>query len=290
MDQLSTSAVAAALELARQHGVICSEPELLKDGANVLVFLRPAPVVARVATTTALVRHPVSDWLARDLAMARFLAAKGVPVVAPSAELPAGPHQKGGFALSFWEYVEHDRGHVASVDQAGGMLRELHAALRAGGTELELPWMGPLGEIPGWIDWLEERNLLPVEDCSMLRRSQAALVERVQAAGGGQQALHGDAHLGNLLKTPHGLLWGDFEDACFGPPSWDLACFAWTARDGVDEVLRSYGGNLSRADLAPFLAARELEAVVWYQVLITRFADRRERAGAILRSWRERFA
>lgn len=37
------------------------------------------------------------------------------------------------------------------------------------------------------------------------------------------QAIHGDASLTNLPRTPVGLVWNDFEDALRGPVHWDLA-------------------------------------------------------------------
>src|SRR5580700_503029 len=108
MDDLSRRALRAALAVARDLGLGCdSQPELLADGANVLAHLKPAPLVARIATTTALIRKPAARWLQRDLDMARFLAAQRFPVVAPSGELPAGPHLRDGFAISFWQFAEH---------------------------------------------------------------------------------------------------------------------------------------------------------------------------------------
>ena len=47
---------------------------------------------------------------ARDLSVSSFLAGRGVPVVTPSAELPAGPHAANGFVLSFSTYVPHEHG------------------------------------------------------------------------------------------------------------------------------------------------------------------------------------
>jgi len=76
MDDLSRRAVAAALAVSRNLGLHCSDaPEVIADGSNVLVYLVPSPVVARVATTTALVRKPAEQWLALDLDLAGYLAA-----------------------------------------------------------------------------------------------------------------------------------------------------------------------------------------------------------------------
>lgn len=88
----ASAAVRAAVSLAATHGVISPDPVVLQDGSNVIVHLRPAPVVARIAARTALVRPSVADHLARDLAVSAFLSSRGVPVVTPSAELPPGPH------------------------------------------------------------------------------------------------------------------------------------------------------------------------------------------------------
>ena len=50
------SPIAAALALGRDHGIRIDEPRVLKDGSNLLVHLRPAPVVVRVATFTGQIR------------------------------------------------------------------------------------------------------------------------------------------------------------------------------------------------------------------------------------------
>ena len=42
------------------------------------------------------------------------------------------------------------------------------------------------------------------------------------------------------MHTPNGLLWTDFEDACAGPPEWDLACLTFTSED-PRAALEAYG-------------------------------------------------
>ena len=121
------------MAVAEAHGLKVEEPVVLRDRLNVLVHLRPAPVVARVAGTIARVR-PGDDWLRRELAVASSLAAAGAPVVAPSAELPPGPHQHEGHVLSFWRLVR-ERGTVDPA-AAGAALREIHEALSEFGGSL----------------------------------------------------------------------------------------------------------------------------------------------------------
>jgi hypothetical protein len=87
MDLLSSRALAAALAVARAHGLRCTEPTILRDRANLMVHLQPSPVVARIATKTALVRPATAEFLARDLAVATFLASRCAPVVPPSREI-----------------------------------------------------------------------------------------------------------------------------------------------------------------------------------------------------------
>jgi Phosphotransferase enzyme family len=287
MDELSGRAVAAAVAAAATQGLRCDAPEVLADGSNVLVRLGPAPVVARVATTTALVRKPIERWMQMDVDLAGYLASEGFPAVAPSREIAPGPHVQDGFAVSFWEYVEQDRNDAPSVDEVGGLLRELHGALR--GYRGELRRLSPFAEIPEWLDEVERWGTVDAGDVAMLRRGYEQVAKRIDRLRLPEQALHGDAHKKNLLKTSRGLLWTDFEDACRGPVEWDLACFVRTSGEDRKASLASYGGITEMERLVPFFEARDLQGGVWGAVLSTRFADRRERAAEWMDVCRARY-
>jgi hypothetical protein len=69
------SSLAAAQAVAREHGVACDEAVRIAAGSNVLVHLKPAPVVARVMTATAVLHDDAEQWLAREVAVGAFLAA-----------------------------------------------------------------------------------------------------------------------------------------------------------------------------------------------------------------------
>jgi Phosphotransferase enzyme family len=297
MDNLSRRAVAAALAVSRNLGLRCSDgPEVIADGSNVLVHLVPSPVVARVATTTALVRKPAEQWLALDLDIAGYLAACNFPVVPPSTQLPAGPHRHEGFALTFWEYIEHDRDYIAGAQEVGPFLRDLHEALR--GYSGPLSRLSPFAEIPQWLDEVASWNNDEIEswktvddaDIAMLRRGFTAVSAEIEALHLPEQPLHGDAHKKNVLRTRNGLVWTDFEDACYGPTEWDLACFVRTSLESIDIALASYGGQPDSDRLKPFFAARDLQGAAWGAILSTRFPDLKERAAEWMAVARSRYS
>jgi hypothetical protein len=91
MDALSIGAMRAAEQVAQAHGITVSDAEVVADGSNLLVHLKPAPLLARVATTSALLRRPVSAWLGRDVSVSAFLHQQGMPVVPPSTSTTATP-------------------------------------------------------------------------------------------------------------------------------------------------------------------------------------------------------
>ena len=64
---------------------------MLNDLFSLMVRLKPAPVVAQVATCMPKLRTPIEGWLEREIAVTTYLAEQGAPVVGPSQELPPGP-------------------------------------------------------------------------------------------------------------------------------------------------------------------------------------------------------
>jgi Ser/Thr protein kinase RdoA (MazF antagonist) len=224
------------------------------------------------------------------------LAEKGAPAAEPSKEIDPGPHVYDGYSISFWKYVEHNPDITIPVRTAAPVLRELHAALMS--YPGELPYLGPvINEMPRWLRYLEAYHGLSSSDMMMLREAEWRLSEVLRKSKIRPQALHGDAHVNNLLKTPKGLIWTDFEDTCRGPVTWDIACLVHKIAHGSDgtglkAALDAYGRlsghRLALEELQPYLDARELEGLVWSHILAMRFPERRDQAAALLEAWRNR--
>jgi len=207
--------LAAAVAVAREHGLRVDEPVVVRDLTNLLVHLRPAPVVARVARLFAVVRG--RDAIEAHVQVARHAAARGAPVAAPADELPPGPHERDGLLITFWRWYDHDDDRDVDHWEVGRSLREVHEALASYSRGLRHYLQAD--ELRVLLDSLEASG----EDVAVLRRG----LDEVLATQVPGQPVHGDAHVGNVLRTPDGVLWTDFEAACLAPPEYDLASMLW---------------------------------------------------------------
>src|SRR3954447_16020509 len=141
------SSLAAAQAVAREYGVACDEAVRIAAGSNVLVHLKPAPVVARVMTGTAVLHDDPEQWLGREVAVGAFLAGRTDLVVPPTDILPPGPHEHDGLWMTLWQFVPHDeQAATPEPRELGRSLRGLHAALA------DFP--GALAPLSGIRDWL----------------------------------------------------------------------------------------------------------------------------------------
>jgi hypothetical protein len=262
------SSLAAAQAVAREHGVACDDAVRIAAGSNVLVHLKPSPVVARVMTGTAVLHDDVEQWLVREVAVAAFLAERTQSVVTPSDLLPPGPHERDGLWMTMWRFVAHDaQAPPPEPRELGRSLRELHAALADFPGDL-----APLSEIRDWLErllaQLRPSPSLTRHDIDWLRSKLDALTPVVFESALPAQALHGDASIGNLLRTESGLVWNDLEDVCAGPVAWDVCGLVTSARARgqgarfMQELLAAYG-DPGVEDLEAFFEAHALYDVVW---------------------------
>ena len=252
--------VADAASIARGLGLQVDEPVVLKDSLNLLVWLRPARVVARMHVRTSLVRsaEPAAD----SLALARYLAKAGLPVSPPADDVDPGPHVGStGRPMTLWRHLAllDDRADAAD---AGRTLRQLHEAMA--GYDGPLRHVGPLEEIRRLAAVLE--SLGEARDSATIR----SLLDRVELPDAPIQALHGDAHLGNVRLTAAGIRWLDWEESWRGPVAWDLASLEHrraTFDELHDETRRAfegYGdGALDAEAVAAWVPVVSLWAASW---------------------------
>jgi Ser/Thr protein kinase RdoA (MazF antagonist) len=253
IEEIIRAGLASVARLARRLGLPADDLRVLSARGNLVVHVAPAPVVARAATLTARTRRDPAAWLGREVAVARYTAARGGPVAPPTALVDPGPHDVDGLAVSLWDFRPGTE-RRPSGEELGTALAVLHDA--TGGFPGTLPWLAPAVD---QVDDALRAATLPAGVLAALRARHERVLADLDGAGSAPVVLHGDAHAGNLLHGPGGWFWVDLEETCLGPPEWDLAVL------GDPVAVAAYGR--AHTPLAPFAAARELEGVVWLQVM-----------------------
>jgi hypothetical protein len=265
---LERRAVAAARAVANAHGLAQAEATVISSGSNVLVHLKPAPVVARVMSGTVALHDNPKKWLEREVSVLKFLAPSGI-AVAPSSVIAPGPHEHDALWMIFSEWIpdiEHPT-HLDDAHRLGMALKNLHEALRTFSGDLA-DLRALRQDIERLHGQLQPTDAVEAGMVSSLRERLDALDDAVFKATFPTQALHGDASLSNLLHTPQRLLWNDFEDTFRGPVHWDVAGYLMSLRTRgasasfLRRMLDAYGWG-DEQELAPFTAAHAVYGEIW---------------------------
>jgi aminoglycoside phosphotransferase (APT) family kinase protein len=222
-----------------------------------------------------------ADGVRREVAVTAYLAGRGAAVAAPHAE--PGPHTVGDLAVTLWEHVDHDPDRDLDARDAGARLRQIHELLS--GFEVDgLPHFARLDEVRSIVAALDP----PVPEADDLNEMVALAQARVAGRDVPLQPVHGDAWLGNVLRTPEGPLWTDFEAVCLGPRELDLACNETASRQrgrtpADEDFLAGYGAH--DASLLAWVTPLELVPLTaWTYRLATSRPEYLETARARL-SW-----
>jgi predicted trehalose synthase len=222
MEPATFSRLAQALtRMARRLGMGRVDSVFLHESQHVSVRLFPLDVVARAMRASD---PGATARLALEVDVARHLARNGAPIAGLAAEWPAGPHIQDDFVITLWAFVEHvaanweDSRHVSGAADA---LRRVHETLLDYAGDLPSFWL----KLDRCSDILQNEAATPAlspADRAFLQSTYDRLRETVTRIPIEPVPIHGDAHLGNVLITPHGARWNDFEDVSLGPREWDV--------------------------------------------------------------------
>ncbi len=266
--KLEERALKAACAVAARHGLAQDHAAVVYSGSNVLVHLRPAPVIARVMTGTVALHDQPQRWLQREISVLEFLADSGLSI-APSPLIAPGPHHRDDLWMTFVAWIPDARPATSIRDpcRLGRALRELHDAL--GMFDGDLADFGAMYDrTERLLGQLRPRDAQESDKIAWLGAQLAELRDEVFKARIPAQALHGDVSLTNLLNTPRGLVWNDFEDTLRGPVHWDLAGYVLSlgangaSARSIRAMLDAYGWD-DEQELSPFFGAHGVYDEIW---------------------------
>lgn len=209
----SSSVVLSTLrEVCQRAGFSSNQAELLRFGENAIYQLAATPVVVRVARSADRMRR-----VERELCVARWLDAAGVPTVRVYEEVEHQPLLVEGHPVTFWHTATGGEPSPTHVDLAR-LLARFHAL---GDSPCNLPGFDPIQSVEARLAKANDvdaadRHFLSAR-CADLRAQLEGLTFTLPRG-----PIHGDAHPKNLLTDGGQVVLLDFESAATGPREWDL--------------------------------------------------------------------
>ncbi|WP_327032723.1 aminoglycoside phosphotransferase family protein [Micromonospora ureilytica] len=290
--RFSEAAMTAAMrDIAATLGVSPEAAQLLQLTNNAVFALPRSGIVIRIART-----HQLLDRVTKVVQLGRWFAGINAPTIrlAPVVEQPV---RVGDHVASVWSYVQ-PQPPAPTVRDLGLVLREFHALDMA---PIALPAWDPVGDARRRL--ADAEGLDPNDHdflmkwCDRLEPQLVALSHREEP-----KLVHGDAHVGNLLREATGrTVMCDFDATCIGPWQVDLAAVAvGEARFGGTGLHRglasAYGYDVTSDQSWTLLReARELKMIVAAAPVIAdspsvagEFADRLQsvRKGDLKARWK----
>ncbi|GAB4001305.1 aminoglycoside phosphotransferase family protein [Glycomyces albus] len=248
---------AALNGIATQLGVDDGDAQVLHMANNAVYALPGAGIVVRITRSTKL-----HDRIRKGALLGSWFAEVNAPTIRLAGVLPQ-PLEYEDLLATVWDYIPPAA--APDAEDLGTVLREFHS-LPA--PNFDLTKWDPVGTARKRIADAEaledtDRQIL-LDWCDRLEPAVDRLVK--ESAG---SLIHGDAHVGNLLRRPDSrVVLCDFDSTCLGPSGVDLAAVAageiWFTKTGAHERLAaSYGHDITTDPAWPVLRqARELTFVV----------------------------
>lgn len=245
-------------DLAGRLGVSDGDARLLRLTNNAVFALPAAGLVVRITRS-----HGLRERVRKVAGLAEWFAQVDAPAIRLAEVAVTQPIEVGDLLATVWHYLPSSTPPLAVAD-LGVVLREFH---QLGRPPVALPVWDPVSDVRVR---LADAEALPDKDrvflldwCDRLAPRIADLNARVSG-----RLVHGDAHVGNLLRDPAGrVVMCDFDAACVGPWQVDLVAVpvgeARFGRKGAHAALSgAYGYDVvSDADWPLLREARELKMV-----------------------------
>lgn len=247
----------AMRQIADQLDVPSHDARLLRLTNNAVFALPAAGIVVRINRSTVL-----RDRVHKVVRLGTWFAERDAPTIRLATQVDQ-PIPVGELLATIWHYVPPTE-PAPTVEDLGQLLRRFHSL---GTPPFALPTWDPVADARSRLADAEALRDDEAEYllawCDRLAPRIAALNERSKG-----KLVHGDAHVGNLLRTPAGVVViGDFDPTCEGPWQVDLVAVPvgetrFDRRGAHARLAHAYGYDVTKDPDWPTLReARELKMV-----------------------------
>lgn len=208
-------AVAAVKSVAATLQLSTDKVTVIQNSNKLALRLLPCDVFARVARIG-------QEVAALEIDIAQQLAAADAPAVAPDPRADPRVYRRDGFAITWWTHHDPRSAGLLSPADYASALGRLHVGMRS--VDIVTPhFLDRVSEAENLVTNQDQSPALDEAGRELLLDTFSSVRELIDRAGAVEQLLHGEPHPGNILNTPIGPLFIDFETCCRGPIEFDVA-------------------------------------------------------------------
>lgn len=235
--------------------------QLIRMGENALFRLPRSAVVVRIGRSF--------QELNLELSVANWLKTSGVPCSDPAVEKVI---DIDGHPVSAWKLIESDI-EKPTASELGAILRLIHDLPEP--VTFNLPEFQPMPKVNKRLRDLETYFDQSIVDFLRSKKNSIEKEFKEVASELGSGPIHGDAHIGNLMRgADKRIRIIDYGDFCIGPREWDLCTPAvgfkvgTLSEESYKEFASAYGFDVLKwQGFETFQSARELNMTVWLMQL-----------------------
>lgn len=246
-------------------GFAVQDARLLRRHSNAIFALPSQGIVVRIATNPAALSR-----VAASIAVTRWLAEQDFPCVVP-ADIQDQPVVVEGHVVSVWRYLPTTQTPPPTGADIGRLLRALHALPDPPDPirNLDDPFSSVTRALEETPSAMPEASRSWLTDRIASLRNQWSAMKFPLTAG----LIHGDAHLGNLMRAATGqVILGDWDHVSVGPREWDLIQihylhrrFSRASNDDIEAFTAAYRWDMrSWPNLSTLVAIREITGLSPY--------------------------
>ncbi len=248
----------------QQLGIDPDASQLIRIGENALFRLNAESVIVRIGRSINESKKEVavSVWLAENGISGTELAYPEVDILIIDS-----------FPVTFWKLIDESP-VKPTASELGCIIRRLHTLPQP--ALFTLPHFTAMPKIDGRLAKLRDKfNLADIEFIYDRKTKIEKQLGQIDSALG-WGPIHGDAHIGNLMRDASGTIrLIDYGDFCIGPREWDICVLAVSYKVGTipqstyREFADAYGFDALTWSGFPIIqAARKLNMTTWLMQLV----------------------
>jgi hypothetical protein len=224
-EKLINRAIEITTSILEKNAIDCDSPVILSKHNSLVLHFRELEAVAKIKYLGG--ESPGQHNLLHDYKILNFLNVKKAASLPLKNPISNEFFNIDGYVLFFSKYIPQSEGEF-NFTLAFKKLKQVHKVLQSYQLSSLVTVQESLEKL-----LLQVKEKICEKDDPLLSERTFLVSSFSISVSQCEQVIHGDAQVGNVLRSDNEYLWFDFETACIGDPLWDSATLLLNHKDAL---------------------------------------------------------